>query len=213
MSKKNKDAAMMSDAESVTDDENEGSTNLATRDENIESALTMASDERTLAIAAMSDKEQMEELVKLLDCHPEEIEAIATGRLPFWPAIPGKMVVGVLVGQREVPTRFGTAKLYTLNLKRPSIAATLDGEVFELPAGENISILERIVLKELAMREGQEIGILCAGKKKTRSGKFEYWDYKIAGVRRTAEQVQASAQMAMARLQVRALPVSTTQKG
>jgi hypothetical protein len=213
MSKKNKDAAMRDDAESVTDEERteggEESTDLVTRQTEAMANLGV----RALDIEGMSDDEQMTELEKLLDCRPEEIEAIATGRLPFWPAMAGQLIHGVLVGQREVPTRFGTAKLYTLNLKRPAVAQTLDGEIFELPAGENISVLERVVLKELAMREGQEVGILCVGKKRREGAKFAYWDYKIVGRRQSPAEVQAAAQKAMARMQMRALPQATAQKG
>lgn len=207
MGKKEKNAGMMLDAGQVTDGE---STELATTGD--EGSMVPA-DPRAQALAEMSDKEQIAELEKLLDCSPAEIEAIATGRLPFWPAHAGLVIHGTIVGQRVVPTVYGEAKLYTLQLKRPSIAMTLDGEIFELGIGENISVLERTVLKELEYREGQEVGILCAGKKKGK-GKFDYWDYKVVGVRRTPDQVQAAAQLAMARLQSRAaLPAATNQKG
>jgi hypothetical protein len=191
--KDSKEAAMESDALAVTGQE-EPSTGLATTGQNT-----------GLDVSKLSDKEQVEALERLLDCSAAEIEAIATGRLPFWPAIAGQIAVGTIVGQREVPTRFGIARLYTMTLSKPALAQTLDGEIFELPIGENISILERAVLKELTMREGQKLAIVNAGKKLGSSG-FSYWDYKIVGVQRTSAQIQAAAQMAMARMQAR-MPV------
>lgn len=206
MAKKDKEAQMAADAANTIADD---STALTTPEP---TALANVGSTGLANIENMSDKDQMAALEQMLDCSSAEIEAIATGRLPFWPAMAGLMIHGVIVGLREVPTRFGIARLYTLTLKRPAMAQTLDGEVFELPPGENISVLERTVLKELATREGQEVGILCAGKKQG-SGKFAYWDYKIVGVRRTPDQIQAAAQMAMARMQARALPAASPSKG
>lgn len=184
------------------------------RETETETALATADTKSAaVSIAELSDRAQMEQLQLMLDCEPAEIEAIATGRLPFWPAIPGLMLHGVVAGHRDIPTAYGLARLYTLTLKKPAAAQTLDGEIFELPAGEQISVLERTVLRELETREGQEVGILNAGKKAGK--KFSYWDYKIVGVRRTAEQVQAAAQMAMARMQsaqLRQLPSSAAKE-
>ncbi len=140
-----------------------------------------------------------------------DVEVIAAGKLPFWPAYAGAMLIGIVENRRTVKTQFvtdlnptGEVGVYTLKVTdRPCLAGTLDGEVFELNPGDAITVLERTVIKELQTRIGQKVGILCTGKSKGK--KFEYWDYKIVGERRNAEQVQAAAQLAMANLQVKQL--------
>ena len=76
--------------------------------------------------------------------------------------------------------------------ERSCLAGTLDGEIFELQPGENITLLERTVMKELQTRVGQKVGILCLGKKMGKT--YEYWDYKILGRKRSAQEFQAAIQ-------------------
>jgi hypothetical protein len=169
------------------------------------------------ATAALQGKDQMRALEDALGLDSAEVEVIAGGKLPFWPAYAGAIIVGTIQSRREVETRWkspqnpnGIVGLYTVLIqKRPCLAGTLDGEVFELQPGDSIQVLERSVLKELQFRIGQQVGILCVGKV---SGKqFNYWDYRIVGERRSAEQVQAAAQMAMAQLQTKQLSAKNEQ--
>lgn len=155
--------------------------------------------------ALMTSKDQLKALEESMGVGAEDVEVIVAGKLPFWPAFAGTILVGTVQARREVTTEFGVAGIYTVKVENQNcMAATLDGEVFELTPGDLITVLERQVLKELQARMGQKVGILCAGKIK--GGKFgQYWDYKILGVKRTAEQVQAASMQAMASLQMKQL--------
>jgi hypothetical protein len=59
-------------------------------------------------------------------------------------------------------------------------------------------------MKEFRGREGQKVAILNLGKKTSKNG-FGYWDFKVLGKKRTAEQIQAASQQLMASLQAKAL--------
>jgi len=154
--------------------------------------------------AAMTSKDQLKALEASMGVGAEDIEVIVAGKLPFWPAFAGAILVGTIQARREVPTEFGNAGLYTVRVENQKcLAATLDGEVFELDPGDLITVLERIVLQELRARMGQKVGILCVGK--TKGSGNAYWDYKVLGAKRTADQVQASSMQALASLQMKQL--------
>ncbi len=156
------------------------------------------------ATAALTSKEQLKALEESMGIDAQDVEVIAAGKLPFWPAFAGAMCIGTIQSRREVPTSFGSVGVYTVKLeKKDCLAATLDGEVFELPPGDLITVLERAVLKELQTRIGQTVGILCTGKVK--GSEYSYWDYKILGVKRSAEQIQAASMQAMAGVQAKQL--------
>lgn len=163
-------------------------------------------------LAGLTSREQLKALEQEMGIDAADVEVIAAGSLPFWPAYAGAMLVGTIQGRREVSTQYrtdvnpsGRVGVYTVRIEgKPVLAGTLDGEIFELNPGDNISVLERTVMKELQTRIGQKVGILCLGKKPSKNG-FSYWDYKILGQRRNAEQIQAASQLAMANLQARQL--------
>lgn len=163
------------------------------------------------ALAKMTPAEQLRALEKDLGIGADDVEVIAAGKLPFWPAYAGAVLVGVIQGRREVKTQFrsptnpdGVVGLYTVKVtQKKCLAGTLDGEVFELNPGDNISVLERSVMKELRTRIGQEVAILCVGK--TTGKQFSYWDYKILGKKRDAAQIQAASMQAMAAVQAKQL--------
>lgn len=150
---------------------------------------------------------------------PSQIEVILSGKLPFWPAIPGALLTGVIQGRRVQPTRFKSPKnpdglvgIYTINLLKPGIGAMVESKsgalptvvMLDLDAGNNVTVLERALLKDMETRIGQTVSILCVGK--VMGKEFEYWDYRIIGLPRTHEQIQSAALMAMAATQSRALP-------
>lgn len=213
MAKNKREEMLDAQADSVTTDED---SDISPRTNGESSAMTAGG--RTPAELALAlEKEQMSALENILGLDASEIEVIAGGRLPFWPAIPGNIVAGTIDSTREVPTQWGTkdnpkglVTLYTMTVERQAMAQTLDGEIFTVESGEQISILERSVLKELQTRIGQRVAILCVGKKQGKVNK--YWDYRVIGQKRTPEQVQAAAMMTMAKLQqsqsARALPPS-----
>lgn len=162
-------------------------------------------------LATATPKEQLRALEDLMGVDSADVEVIAAGKLPFWPAYAGAVIKGTIQNRREVATQYktpqnpnGVVGLYTLRVEdRPCMGATLDGEVFEVQPGENITVLERAVMEELRTRIGQKVAILCVGKQKGRT--FSYWDYKIVGQKRSAEEIQAASQLAMANLQARQL--------
>lgn len=158
---------------------------------------------------------------------PGQVEVIAGGKLPFWPAIAGAVLAGTITGRRDIPTRFKTREnpqglvgVYTIQLKRPAVGAmmtvadskgTMALEYMDLPAGQAVTVIERAMLKELSSRLNQDIAILCVGQVPGRNG-FSYWDYRIIGIKRTAEQISAGAMAAMAEMQKRQLtPGSVSQ--
>jgi len=161
--------------------------------------------------ALMSAKDQLKALEESLGIDSADIEVIAAGKLPFWPAFAGAVLIGTVMSRREVTTQYkspqnptGAVGIYTVRVEqRPCLSGTLDGEISELNPGENITVLERTVLKELQTRIGQQVAILCVGKVPGKS--FSYWDYKIVGKRRSPEQIQAASMQAMANLQMKQL--------
>lgn len=163
------------------------------------------------SLAKMTPGEQLKALERDLGIGADEVEVIAAGKLPFWPAYAGAVLIGTIQGRREVKTQFrsptnpdGVVGLYTVKVEqKPCLAGTLDGEVFELHPGDNISVLERSVMKELRTRIGQQVAILCVGK--TQGKQFSYWDYKILGKKRDAAQIQAASMQAMAAVQAKQL--------
>jgi hypothetical protein len=218
MSKKSREEALSKAADSATEDPSDtamvpengdGTANLATTAKAQGAMLDLT--QMAQRTALLKSDEQMEALELAMGIDKAEIETIAAGSLPFWPAFPGAMIIGTVQSSRQVPTRFktpnnpkGLVTLYTVAVEKSCLAGTLDGEIYETEPGDLISVLERAVLKELATRIGQKVGILCVGKKEGKE--FSYWDYKIVGKRRSPQEIQASAQLAMANTQVRALP-------
>lgn len=170
---------------------------------------TLATDAQKLA--KLQSAEQLRALEDAMGIDVADVEVIAAGSLPFWPAYAGAMLIGTIQNRRDVKTQWktpnnpdGLVGVYTVRIEnRPCLAGTLDGEIFELNPGELITLLERSVMKELRTRVGQKIGVLCLGKKEGRI--FNYWDYKIIGQQRNAAQIQAAAQLAMAGLQAKQL--------
>lgn len=153
-----------------------------------------------------------------------EIEVISAGKTAYWPGNTPRMVVaGRLQGVREVPTRLVIkgkqlkATLYTLLLTQPCYGmvpskVTADGEVLDahlevIPSGKIVTVLERAMLRDLRFRMGQEVFIGCKGKQHSANG-FDYYEYVVVGMRQTAAEVQASAQMAMAHMQAKAMEQS-----
>lgn len=151
---------------------------------------------------------------------PSQIEVIVSGKLPFWPAIPGALLTGVIQGRRVIPTRYKTPQnpdglvgMYTVKLTKPGIGGMVQSEsgktptvvMLDLDSGNSLTVLERAMLKEMENRVGQTVSILCVGKTMGQNG-FEYWDYRVIGLPRTHEQIQSAALMAMAATQSRALP-------
>lgn len=163
------------------------------------------------ALATLKGREQLKALEEAMGVDAADVEVIAAGSLPFWPAFAGAILVGTVQNRREVKTQFktdlnpeGIVGVYTVRVEqRPCLAGTLDGEVFEMAPGDVISLLERSVMKELRGRIGQKVGILCLGKKQGKQ--FSYWDYKILGERRSSEEIQAASQQLMAGLQAKQL--------
>ena len=162
-------------------------------------------------LSKMQGSAQLKALEEAMGIDSADIEVIAAGSLPFWPAFAGAVLVGTIQGRREVKTQFktplnpdGLVGVYTLRVEnRTCLAGTLDGEIFELHPGDAITVLERAVMKELRTRIGQKVGILCVGKKEGKQ--FSYWDYKILGQRRSAEEIQAASQQFMASVQAKQL--------
>lgn len=162
-------------------------------------------------LATLTPREQLKALEDIMGVDSADVEVIAAGKLPFWPAYAGAVIKGTIQNRREVSTQFktplnptGVVGLYTFRVEdKPCMGATLDGEVFEVQPGDSITVLERAVMKELRTRIGQTVAILCVGKEKGRT--FSYWDYKIVGQKRDAAQIQAAAQLAMANLQAKQL--------
>lgn len=166
-------------------------------------------------LAKLQGSAQMRALEEAMGVDAADVEVIAAGSLPFWPAFAGAILVGTIQGRREVKTQYktpvnpeGVVGVYTLRVEqRACLAGTLDGEIFELNPGDNITVLERSVMKELRTRIGQKVGILCVGKKEGKQ--FTYWDYKIIGVKRSADQIMAASQQFMASVQAKQLEAHT----
>lgn len=158
--------------------------------------------------------QQLKALEEALGIDAADVEVVAAGSLPFWPAFAGAIVCGTIQGYREVSTKFktpanpnGNVGIYTLRVERlPCLGGTLDGEVFDVQPGDLVTVLERTVIKELRTRIGQKVAILCMGKKSGRNG-FDYWDYKIVGEKRSLEEVRLANELASAN--IRQLPEST----
>jgi hypothetical protein len=141
-----------------------------------------------------------------------EMEVIVAGKTPYWPGnIPKMVCAGRLQGWREIPTRLVVsgvqlkAILHTVELMHPCYAVTPDdGEMVVLPKGKIVTVLERTMLKDLRDRIGQIVFIGCVGKRASKNG-FSYYEYKVMGLRQTPQEMQASAQMSMAKNQARML--------
>lgn len=142
-------------------------------------------------VAALSGHDQLRALQAAMDLNDADVEIIAAGKLPFWPALAGAMIVGTIVGYDVRQTRLKDKEtgenmsvgVYTFQVDRPTLAGNSDGEVFEAAKGDVLTVLERKVIEKLRGREGQKVGILCLGKV-TGSNGFDYYDYKIVGFRR-----------------------------
>jgi|SRR6185369_1452874 len=190
----------------VTEDKN---TALAAPGANVHDLTKQAAEN-----ASLTASEKMRRLQASLGA--DEIEVIAAGKLPFWPALAGAEIVGVINARRDVVTRFksernptGEIGVYTFTVSKPCLAGTLDGEIYQLDAGDSITVLERKVLEELKTRIGQKVAIHCVGKVLNKEGN-EYWDYIVVGARRTAEQIQAASMQAMVAMQQKQLEAAKT---
>lgn len=154
-------------------------------------------------LATKTASEQMKALQEMLGGDAGDVEVILGGTLPFWPAVAGAVLVGVIQNYSTRITKYkneknptGEVGLYTFQVQeRSALAGTSDGEVFEVQPGDLINVLERDVMKEFRTHIGQRVAVLNLGKKMGRNG-FEYWDYKVIGKRRTAEQIQAANALA-----------------
>lgn len=144
-------------------------------------------------VEAMSTSEQFKALQELIGGDSmADLEVIVAGKLPFWPALAGAMLVGTLENVNDIDTKFGSVGVYTVSVDKPCLAGNADGELFELRPGELITVLERTVMKALRTHVGQKVGIVCTGKAHSKNG-FDYYDYRIVGKRRTAEEKQLNA--------------------
>lgn len=154
-------------------------------------------------LATKSAAEQMQQLQEMLGGDAADVEVVIGGTLPFWPAVAGAVLVGTIQKREVRQTKYvseknptGEVGLYIFRVEeRAALAGTADGEIFEAAPGDFINVLEREVMKEFQTRIGQKVVILNLGKKPSKNG-THYWDYKVLGQKRTAEQIQAANAMA-----------------
>ncbi len=171
----------------------------------VETSAAMIPGLENVRLTASSSKDRMEALRNLLGGEPGSVEAIASGKLPFWPAGKDLVLCGTIESRREFqgkknadnPT--GMVGVYTLLIQKQECAAgTTDGEVFLAQPGERIQVLERAIMKDWRQRIGQTVAVVCEGKKPTKSGN-EYWDYLIVGTKMSTSEIERANALAGAK--------------
>lgn len=107
---------------------------------------------------------------------------IQGGAAYYWPAMKDAAVHGIIKDRFPVPTKYGTAFLYSIELLEVATAVdVISGELALIEKGERMHVLERTVLKPLVNHIGEEVAIVCDGKRPSkRTPGQSYWSYRAA---------------------------------
>lgn len=146
---------------------------------------------QNLALSGSDKLRLLSDKLRKLGLNDADMEVVAAGKIPFWPAYAGALLMGTVQSYGTRTTRFetednptGAVGVFIVRVEGESVlGGNSDGEVFEVKPGEMITVLERTVMKSLGAEkaQGKKIGILCLGKE--RGEKFDYWDYQVMASR------------------------------